>query len=172
MSQASSNPASSGSSGSSGSSSVQGRPAPPPMKPKGSETPQQRALREWFERQRQGNMMQIEEGARQVNQLVTAMFGVMFAVLAFGDSPDLLQLQSVKILGTLTIFAYFIALLASLDVLYPWANAFFKNNLTDMRRTYDSILARKVRSLRIAMGSFTAGTVCLGMLLLAALWGV
>ncbi len=159
-------------SGLTSSSSGSTRPPLPPMKPKGSETPQQRALREWFEQQVDNNMAQIEEGARQINQLVTAMFGVMFAVLAFGDSPDILQLLSVKVLGSLAVFAYFVALLASLDVLYPWASSFRKGNLKDMRETYDSILARKVRSLGIAMGGFGAGTVCVGVLVLAALWGV
>lgn len=145
---------------------------PPPMRAKGSETAEQKALREWFEQQVDHNMGQIEEGARQINQLVTALFGVMFAVLAFGDSPSILQLLPVKVLGSLAVFAYFFALLASLDVLYPWANAFRKGDLTDMRRTYDGILARKVRSLRVAMGGFGAGTICLGCLVLAALWGV
>ena len=147
-------------------------PPPPPMTPVGPETEENRALREWFEQQVHNNMAQVEEGARQINQLVTAMFGVMFAVLAFGDSPDILQLFSVKVLGSLAVGAYFFALLASLDVLYPWASRFEKNDLTDMRRTYDRILARKVRSLGIAMGGFGVGTVFVGGLVLAALWGV
>ena len=142
----------------------------PPIRPKGPETEEQRFLREWFEGQVQNNMVQLEEGARHLSQLVTALFGLLFAVLAFGDSPDILQLFSVQLLGTLSILAYFLTLVTALEVLHPYTKRFQKDNLTEMREIYQQLLTHKANYLNIALWSFSVGSACFILLILAALW--
>lgn len=146
------------------------RPPLPPMEIMGAETEEQRFLREWFEEQVQNNMVQLEEGARHLSQLVTALFGVVFAVLAFAESPDILQLYFVRVFGSVSVIGYFVSLLTALEVLHPWTSRFQRDNLTEMRALYEQMLARKANALNIALWSFVAGTAGLGLLVLAALW--
>jgi hypothetical protein len=56
------------------------------MRPIGPETDADRALREWFDELERHNLDRLEEGAKTVTQLVTGLYGVLFAVLALSDS--------------------------------------------------------------------------------------
>ena len=146
------------------------RPPLSPIELVGPETQEERGLREWAEGQVQNNMAQLEEAARQLIQLVTALFGVLFAVLAISDGPEILQILPIKLLGSLSVVGYFISLLAALYVIYPWENPFEEDNLTEIERLQQDLIDRKANALQNAFYTFVAATGCLALLILVALW--
>jgi len=137
----------------------------------GPETPSDRARREWFEEQEQKNLDRLEDGAKTITALVTGLYGVLFGVLALSDSPTFLKSSIVRNLGSWGVAAFFIALLAALNVTYPWPNRAQRDNLTQMEAAYVKLVRRKVVSLGISLGAFVAGTLFLGLLIAAVLWG-
>ncbi|WP_322814601.1 hypothetical protein [Chloroflexus sp.] len=58
----------------------------------GPETKQDRELREWFATQERGNVERLEAGAQTMMQVISGLYGVLFAVLALSDQPTYLQL--------------------------------------------------------------------------------
>jgi hypothetical protein len=142
------------------------------MRPIGPETDADRKLREWFDEQERRNLDRLEEGAKTLIQLVTGLYGVLFAVLALKDDPAYLQQATVLWLGTGSLFAFFIALLAALGVVYPWRSTYQEDNLSAMRRAQNAMLLRKVWGLRLSLWAFVAGTGLLAGVILAVLWGL
>ena len=142
------------------------------MRPIGPETEADRALREWFDEQERRNFDRLEEGAKTLTQLVTGVYGVLFAVLAFSDQPAYLKQSSVQWLGVVSVFAYFVALLAALAVVYPWRSRYQQDNLSAMQRAQQAMLRRKVWGMRLALWAFLVGTGCLGGVIIVVLWGL
>lgn len=136
----------------------------------GPETAEDRALREWFDEQERRNLDRLEAGAQTITQLVTGLYGVLFAVLALSDQPAYLQRASVQWLGAGGVAAFFVALLAALVTLYPWRSTYRVDNLSEMERAYRAMLGRKLWSLRVALVTFLIGTAALGGVILAVLW--
>lgn len=141
------------------------------MRPIGPEQPADRALREWFDDQEKRNLDRIEAGAQTITQLVTGLYGVLFAVLALSDQPVYLQRSSIKWLGLCGVITFFGALLAALVTLYPLRASFQQDNLTEMQRVYDRIRRRKAFSLQISLGLFLLGIGLLAAVIVAVLWG-
>jgi hypothetical protein len=142
------------------------------MRPIGPETDADRKLREWFDEQERRNLDRLEEGAKTLIQLVTGLYGVLFAVLALKDDPAYLQQATVLWLGTGSLFAFFIALLAALGVVYPWRSTYQEDNLSAMRRAQNAMLRRKVWGLRLSLVAFVVGAGLLAGVILAVLWGL
>jgi hypothetical protein len=123
------------------------------MRPIGPETEADRALREWFDEQERRNFDRLEEGAKTLTQLVTGLYGVLFAVLAFSDQPAYLMLSSVQWLGSVSVCAYFVALLAALAVVYPWRSRYQQDNLSAMQRAQQASLQTQQANLVEAIRS-------------------
>jgi MFS family permease len=140
------------------------------MRDRGPETAQSRARREWFDDQEKRNLDRLEEGAKTVTQLVTGLYGVLFAVLALSNQPAYLQRPAVRWLGGLGVVAFFASLLAALVTLYPWRATFQQDNLSEMERAYAGMLRRKFWGLRVALWTFLAGIGFLGGVIVAVLW--
>ncbi len=138
----------------------------------GPETADDRELREWFERQERGNIERLEAGARTVIQLVTGLYGVLFAVLALSDQPAYLRDPVVRWTGTLGVGAFFGSLLLAMLVVSPRRISYQQDNLTEMRRTYRRLEGRKAALLRAAQLVFLIGMACLVVVILAILWGI
>jgi hypothetical protein len=141
---------------------------------RGSETEADRTLREWFAEQQQKNLDRLEEGAKTLAQLVAGLYSVLFAVLAFSANPTPAYLRdtTVRWLGSLALGAFFLALLATLAVLYPRAARYQEDNLSSMRRAREWMRRVKVWSLRLALLLFLAGMGCLGALIGWVLWTI
>ncbi len=138
----------------------------------GPETDDERELREWFESQERGNIERLEAGAQTIIQLVTGLYGVLFAVLALSDQPAYLQNPIVQWAGTVGVCAFFGSLLAAMLVAIPRRIVYQKDNLTEMQRMYGRLQRRKATLLRTAQIVFLIGTACLVTVILAILWKV
>ena len=136
----------------------------------GAETPKDRALREWFDDQEKRNLDRLEDGAKTITQLVTGLYGVLFAVLALKDHPTYLQRPVVQWLGLLGVVAFFASLLAALVTVYPWRTRYQEDNVDEMAQAYQGILHRKSNSLSVALGAFVVSTGLLGAVIVAVLW--
>ena len=107
-----------------------------------------------------------------ITQLVTGLYGVLFAVLALSDQPAYLKQPTVQGFGGAGVMAFFVALLAALVVVYPWRTSYQEDNLSSMRRAQHVMRLRKVWGLRVALWAFVAGLGCLAGVIMAVLWAV
>ncbi len=138
----------------------------------GPERDEDRELREWFDDQSRRNLDRLEEGAKTIIQLVTGLYGVLFAVLALSDQPAYLQSLAVQILGTISMAAFFVALVSAVLVVSPRRIVYQPDNLSAMQRLYQHMLARKSLLLRVALWLFLAGAASLAGVIGVVLWGI
>lgn len=138
----------------------------------GPETTDDRELREWFESQERGNIERLEAGAQTIIQLVTGLYGVLFAVLALSNQPAYLQNPIVQWAGTVGVCTFFGSLLAAMLVAIPRRIVYQKDNLTEMQRVYGRLQGQKATLLRTAQVVFLIGTACLVTVILAILWNI
>ncbi|MBK9713778.1 MAG: hypothetical protein IPO81_21135 [Kouleothrix sp.] len=144
------------------------------MVDRGAETEDDRALRAWFAEQQGKNLDRLEEGAKTLAQLITGLYGVLFAILAFSANPTPAYLRdtTVRWLGSAALGALFVALLGTLAALYPRASRYQEHNLSAMRRAREGMRRVKVWSLRLALALFLVGMGCLGALIAWVLWTI
>jgi hypothetical protein len=144
------------------------------MRPVGPETEEDRQLRAWFAEQQGKNLDRLEEGAKTLIQLITGLYGALFAFLALSANPTPAYLHdsAVRWLGSVSLGALFLALLAALAVQYPRASSYQDNNLSAMRRARAGMRLVKVWSLRLALLLFLIGMGCLGGLIGRILWTI
>lgn len=144
------------------------------MQPIGPEREESRELREWFAEQQGKNLDRLEEGAKTLTQLITGLYGVLFAFLAFSSDPipAYLRDSAVRWLGSVALVGLFLALLAALNAQYPWASSYQEHNISSMRRARDRMRRTKVWSLRLALLLFLVGMGCLGTLIGWVLWTI
>lgn len=85
------------------------------------ETSEEKARREWFEKQALASPDNLEAAARLLIGLATGLLGVLFGVLALkgGPLPAYLQSPWVRGLGVFTVAAILGGLLAALAVVMP-----------------------------------------------------
>ncbi|HEU4327719.1 MAG TPA: hypothetical protein VFS21_31560 [Roseiflexaceae bacterium] len=138
----------------------------------GPETSEDRELREWFATQKRGNIERLEAGAQAVIQLVTGLYGVLFAVLALGDQPAYLQQATVRWAGAIGAALLFGALLAAMLVVVPRRLSPQRDNLSEMEREYQRLQQRKARMLGLAQLCFVLGIACLVAVIVAILWAL
>ena len=138
----------------------------------GPETQDDLDLREWFESQKRGNIERLEAGAQIIIQLVTGLYGLLFAVLALSDQPAYLQEPIIQWAGTISVCTFFGSLLAAMLVAIPHRKVHQKDNLTEMRQLYLRLQGRKAILLRTAQIVFLIGTACLVTVILAILWKI
>ena len=135
----------------------------------GPETAEDQALREWFDDQERRNIDRIDAGAKTIIQLVSAMYSVMFAVLALNAQPAYLQQPWVRLLGGLAVLFLFAAMCAALAVVYPFQASYQQYNLSQMRHAQATILSSKVWGARISLVAFLGGMATLAALVLTLL---
>ncbi len=135
------------------------------------ETPEERARREWFERQALTSPATLEAAARTVLGLVTALLGVLFGVLAVASEPlpAYLKLTSVRWLGVTAIVALLGALVGALAVVLPRRIAVASARPDEQAKAFQDLLARKARWLTVTVLAFGLGVVALGAALIVAL---
>ncbi len=140
------------------------------MRIAGPETSEERELREWFAAQERGNVDRLETGAQTIIQLVSGLYGVLFAVLALNDQPAYLQNSVVRWVGSIGVCVFFASLIAAMLVLVPRRMTYQHDNVTDMARVYRQLQGRKATLLRVAQITFLLGIGCVIAVILAILW--
>lgn len=118
-------------------------------------------LYNWFLDVEKEIIKTFEDAARQLIGLITALLGLFFGVLAFGDNPPFLSFLEIKILGVLSSCAFLAALFAALWVICPQKIDIPLSNLTRMRQIRKEIYDRKSRNLKISLIIFAFGVICL-----------
>ncbi len=127
-------------------------------------------LLEYFQDLERASLNTLEEAARQLITLVTALLGLFFGVMAFRDTPAYLTHPAVRALGTAAAAFYVLTLFLALDVVTPRRLERPAADLTAMRALLHRLFTRKSRSLRGAQVAFALATLCLLALTLVLLF--
>lgn len=145
--------------------------SPTAMEDLGPEPADVAALRAWFTAQESQSLERLEAGAQTLTQLVTGLYGVLFAVLAFSDMPAYLSTLGVRLCGTISVVSFFGALVAALYTQLPrrYAQA-EKYNVSQLQALKARMLRRKLWGVRIAGGCFGLGTLALAGVILWIVW--
>lgn len=135
------------------------------------ETPEEKALDEWFEKQALASPDTLEAGARTVLGLVAGLLGVLFGVLAVASDPlpAYLRLPAVRWLGVGTVVALLVALVGALGVMLPRRIRVSSARPDRQAAAFQKMLARKSRWLTLTVIAFGLGLVALGTTLIVAL---
>lgn len=133
-------------------------------------TPEETALNEWFAEQEKDPSKTLEEAAKQIIQLVSALYAVVFGILAFADNPAYLGLLMVRLSGTVVVLTYLIALISALFVVMPRRYTYASASQSQRQVVFDKIIERKANLLRIAWISFGLASIALAVLLLSILF--
>lgn len=108
----------------------------------------------------------LEDAARQIITLSTALLGAFFGLLAFKDAPAYLRFTEVKVIGALALVSFLASLFFALTAVSPKRYVFPRANLTAKRAALENMLTRKHEAVRLASWVFGFGAT---MMLLAAL---
>lgn len=114
-----------------------------------------------------GQLEFLDAAGKRIIELTTALLGVLFAVIAFGDDfpPPYLARDDAKILTVLALAAYLGALFFALFSVQPRSYNKYDFNLTKMRAELDKITAYKSRTLRMSGGLFFIGSAALAVMI-------
>ncbi|GAB4467081.1 MAG: hypothetical protein Kow0070_30260 [Anaerolineales bacterium] len=145
---------------------------PKPTKPKDDEilvpssplSAQDERLEKFFDEMEQGSLKTLEDAARQIITLSTALLGAFFGLLALKDAPAYLGFIEIKIIGAGALLAFFAALFFALTAVSPKRYDFPRASLTARRDILNEMLAHKHRFVRLASWTFAIGA----LLMLAA----
>jgi hypothetical protein len=131
------------------------------------ETEEETELRTWFDKQEAETINNLEAGARQVIQLVTAFYGVLFGVVALGKDKieASLHVPIVILCAGVAILAMLGALIAALVVVLPAGYRYRPASLSDQRMVYQKILLRKWRGLTATIIAFGLGLAAFAALI-------
>ena len=136
------------------------------------ETPAEKAMYEWFQKQSLASPDTLEEAARLIIGLVTGLLGALFGVLTVASNPlpDYLHNPIVRALGAVGVMLFLFALVASLVVVYPRRWSFNPAMPASEIATFGKILNRKASALVVATLAFGAGIVALAVILVVVLF--
>ncbi len=127
-------------------------------------SPTDERLDKLFDEMEQGSLKMLEDAARQIITLSTALLGAFFGLLAFKDTPTYLGFAEIKIIGTAALLGFFIALFFALIAVSPKRYNFPRASLTAKRDILNGMLARKHKFVGLASWTFAIGA----LLMLAA----
>lgn len=125
---------------------------------------QDERLEKLFDDMETGSLKTLEDAARQIITLSTALLGAFFGLLAFKDAPAYLGLLEIKIIGSGALLAFLFSLFFALGAVSPKPYHFPRASLTAKRTILNEMLARKHRYARLASWIFGLGA----LLMLAA----
>jgi len=77
----------------------------------------------------------------------------------------------VRVLGSVAVLAYLVALPAALVVMAPGAYRYAAASQTQRLAAFRALMRRKVIGLRVALFAFALGSVAFAALFLVVLWG-
>jgi hypothetical protein len=112
----------------------------------------------------------LDQAAKRIIELVTALLGVLFAVVAFGSDfppPYLVGNPFAKFMSGAALVCYLGALLIALWAAQPRTYKHYHHNLTGMQEELQRMIRDKARPLRAAGILFGLGSITLGFLITA-----
>lgn len=144
---------------------------PDPIFVQREETSEEKAVREWFEKQALASPDNLESAARLLIGLATGLLGVLFGVLTLkgGPLPAYLQSPTVRGLGIGTVLAVLFGLLSALAVVMPELYRVSSHRPDEQQAAFQKLLGRKSRFLTLGVVGFGLGIALLGITLVAAL---
>lgn len=128
-------------------------------------------LRDWWRQQAFASPATLEEAARTLLGLTTALLGLLFGVLTVASDkpPAYLALPAVQGLGVVVVATQLVALIAALGVLLPRWWEVPAARLDEQEATFRRLLGRKARWLTTAVLAFGIGIIALAAILVVAL---
>ena len=135
-------------------------------------TLEERKLLAFFATLEQESLTRLEDAARQIIGLVTALLTLAVGLLALGGDPvaPLLAARPVLVASGVTLAALLLALIASLDVVVPAGYRYRAASLADRRVAWQQMLERKSDGLRAAVVFFGIAMLGLAALIGLLLW--
>ena len=121
-------------------------------------------LEKLFDEMEQGSLRTLEDAARQIITLSTALLAAFFGLLAFKDAPAYLGFLEIKIIGSGALLAFLLSLFCALVAVSPKRYNFPQASLTAKRKILDEMLNRKHSAMNWASWVFGIGA----LLMLAA----
>lgn len=125
---------------------------------------QDERLEKLFDDMESSSLETLENAARQIITLSTALLGAFFGLLAFKDAPAYLGFLEIKIIGTGALLAFLVSLFCALVAVSPKRYDFPRTSLTAKRTALHDMLKRKQSSVAWASWIFGVGA----LLMLAA----
>lgn len=131
------------------------------------ESAAEEALRAWLAEQELKSVDNVEAGARQLVTLVTALLGVLFAVMAVTDDPlpAYFAYPTLRLLGVGVVVLLLATLVAALVAVLPFPMKNFPHRPDKQREEFDGMLRRKSLGLYVAAVCFALGLILLGIIL-------
>lgn len=129
-------------------------------------SPEDERLDKFFDEMEQGSLKTLEDAARQIITLSTTLLGAFFGLLAFKDAPSYLGFVEIKVIGTLALISFMVALYFALQAVSPKRYIFSHANLTAKRKILEEMLAHKHGIVNRASWIFAFGAF---LMLVAAL---
>lgn len=127
-------------------------------------TPEDERLDKLFDEMEQGSLKTLEDAARQIITLSTALLGAFFGLMAFKDAPTYLGFFEIKLIGALALICFMAALFFALQAVSPKRYTFSRANLTVKRKILEEMLSIKHNAVKQAAWIFGFGA----LLMLAA----
>lgn len=106
-------------------------------------SPQDEQLSALFDKLESGSLETLEDAARQIITLSTALLAAFLGLLAFNNAPAYLKFLEIKIIGAGALLAFFLSLFAALIAVSPKQYDFPRASLTAKRQVLDAMLKRK-----------------------------
>ena len=125
---------------------------------------QDERLDKLFDEMETASLKTLEDAARQIITLSTALLGAFFGLLALKDAPAYLGFLEIQIIGAGALLAFFVALFFALIAVSPKRYDFPRASLTAKRDILNKMLARKHKFVGLASWTFAIGA----LLMLAA----
>lgn len=117
----------------------------------------------------------LDEAGKRIVELSTALLGVFFAVVAFGEDfpPPYLQGNGLATWLTILILVFYVAaVIVAVHAIRPRPYKRYRHNLSAMRNELDRLIAAKARGVQQAGVLFVLGTLVLAVLVIALLLGI
>jgi hypothetical protein len=110
----------------------------------------------------------LDQAGKRIIELCTALLGLIFAVIAFGEDfpPPYLNdslLTQILVMGVLVLLVA--ALLCAVLTVQPRKYKFYEHNLTEMRKEWVQLFTYKSSWMRRSNWLFFAGTLLLAVLI-------
>ena len=147
--------------------------AHPPIQAGKPPTDEQKRLVAVFDEMERQQVEFLQEAGKRIIELVTALLGLLFAVMAFGGTfpPAYLQGNDLgKAVAVVTLVFYLAAMGFALRTVQPRKYQLYRHNLTEMRTEFDKIVAEKALSVQFAGACFGLGSVLLAGLIITIIF--
>ena len=135
------------------------------------ESPEERALREWWAAQALQSLDNLERAARQIITLCTTLLGTLLAVAALVENPlpPYMSYWSVRLALEVGVVLLLGGLAAALVVVWPRRYAAAPDLPDQQRQVFDGMRQLKARALSVSLVLFGLGLAALALALLLAL---